>query len=147
MEAKSVYSVVRPVFQSYGVLTIRSVLSSFLQNDLGIQTGLEAWSGISISISFLISGLCAPFWGSLADRYGSKLILVRSGVGLGIAHLANFFVYDPYTFIVGESVRHCAGTVNRRFSWWMDRHSIDVKKAGEPGLRMTVDSGTTHMKK
>ncbi|WP_405130649.1 MFS transporter [Paenibacillus sp. FSL H8-0317] len=71
----------------------------FLQNDLGIDTGLEAWSGISISISFLISGLCAPFWGSLADRYGSKLMLVRSGVGLGIAHLANFFVYDPYTFI------------------------------------------------
>ncbi|WP_145323780.1 MFS transporter [Paenibacillus xylanexedens] len=71
----------------------------FLQNDLGIHTGLEAWSGISISISFLISGLCAPFWGSLADRYGSKLMLVRSGVGLGIAHLANFFVYDPYTFI------------------------------------------------
>ncbi|WP_340387208.1 MFS transporter [Paenibacillus sp. FSL E2-0151] len=71
----------------------------FLQNDLGIQSGLEAWSGISISISFLISGLCAPFWGSLADKYGSKLMLVRSGVGLGIAHLANFFVYDPYTFI------------------------------------------------
>ncbi|WP_339256823.1 MFS transporter [Paenibacillus sp. FSL R5-0713] len=71
----------------------------FLQNDLGIQSGLEAWSGISISISFLISGLCAPFWGSLADRYGSKLMLVRSGVGLGIAHMANFFVYDPYAFI------------------------------------------------
>ncbi|MDR6718454.1 MULTISPECIES: MFS transporter [Paenibacillus] len=71
----------------------------FLQNDLGIQSGLEVWSGISISISFLISGLCAPFWGSLADKYGSKLMLVRSGVGLGIAHLANFFVYDPYTFI------------------------------------------------
>ncbi|MDF2650105.1 MAG: transporter, partial [Paenibacillus sp.] len=31
----------------------------FLQNDLGIQSGLEAWSGVSISISFLISGLCA----------------------------------------------------------------------------------------
>ncbi|WP_109998987.1 MULTISPECIES: MFS transporter [Paenibacillus] len=71
----------------------------FLQNDLGIQSGLEVWSGISISISFLISGLCAPFWGSLADRYGSKLMLIRSGVGLAIAHLANYFVYDPYTFI------------------------------------------------
>ncbi|WP_143786586.1 MULTISPECIES: hypothetical protein [Paenibacillus] len=31
----------------------------FLQNDLGIQSDLEAWSGISISMSFLISGLCA----------------------------------------------------------------------------------------
>lgn len=72
----------------------------FLQNDLGIRSRLEAWSGISISISFLISGLCAPFWGSLADKYGSKLMLVRSGIGLGAAHLANYFVHDPYMFIL-----------------------------------------------
>lgn len=72
----------------------------FLQNDLGIQSGLEAWSGVSISISFLISGLCAPFWGSLADKYGRKPMLVRSGIGLSIAHFANFFVYDPFTFIL-----------------------------------------------
>ncbi|MFS0871948.1 MFS transporter [Paenibacillus xylanilyticus] len=71
----------------------------FLQNNLGIQSGLEVWSGVSISISFLISGLCAPFWGSLADKYGSKLMLIRSGVGLAIAHSANYFVHDPYTFI------------------------------------------------
>ncbi|GAA4876119.1 MFS transporter [Paenibacillus vulneris] len=71
----------------------------FLQTELGISKGVEAWSGVSISISFLISGLCAPFWGSLADKYGRKLMLVRSGIGLGAAHLANYFVYDPYTFI------------------------------------------------
>ncbi|MEK8131533.1 MFS transporter [Paenibacillus filicis] len=71
----------------------------FLQQDLGIKHGLEIWSGVSISISFLISGLCAPFWGSLADRYGSKLMLIRSGVGLAVAHLANYFVHDPYMFI------------------------------------------------
>lgn len=72
----------------------------FLQNDLGIQSGLEAWSGVSISISFLISGLCAPFWGSLADKYGRKPMLVRSGIGLSVAHFANFFVHDPFTFIL-----------------------------------------------
>ncbi|WP_433946696.1 MFS transporter [Paenibacillus sp. SN-8-1] len=72
----------------------------FLHQELGIDSGLEAWSGISISISFLINGLCTPFWGSLADRYGSKLMLFRSGVGLGLAHLANYFVYDPVTFIL-----------------------------------------------
>ncbi|WP_246316938.1 MFS transporter [Paenibacillus agri] len=71
----------------------------FLQEDLGIQNGLEVWSGVSISISFLISGLCAPFWGSLADKYGSKSMLIRSGAGLAIAHMANYFVHDPYMFI------------------------------------------------
>ncbi|RUS46947.1 MFS transporter [Cohnella sp. AR92] len=72
----------------------------FLQKDLGIRGGLEAWSGISISISFLISSLCAPFWGSLADKYGSKSMLIRSGLGLAAAHLANYFVHDPFVFIL-----------------------------------------------
>ncbi|SDI95083.1 Predicted arabinose efflux permease, MFS family [Paenibacillus naphthalenovorans] len=72
----------------------------FLHNDLGVQSGLEAWSGFSISISFLISGLCAPFWGSLADKFGKKPMLIRSGIGLGLAHLANYFVYDLCTFLL-----------------------------------------------
>ncbi|RTE10144.1 MFS transporter [Paenibacillus whitsoniae] len=74
--------------------------SVFLQHDLGIQSWLEVWSGISISISFLISGLCAPFWGALADKYGRKPNLIRSGIGLSLAHFANYFVGDPFTFIL-----------------------------------------------
>ncbi|MCY9656562.1 MFS transporter [Paenibacillus chondroitinus] len=72
----------------------------FLQEDLGIQRGLEVWSGVSISISFLISGLCAPFWGGLADIYGKKPMLIRSGIGLALAHFANYFVHDPYSFMI-----------------------------------------------
>ncbi|BFT70835.1 MFS transporter [Paenibacillus sp. P36] len=72
----------------------------FLQEDLGIQRGLEVWSGVSISISFLISGLCAPFWGGLADTYGKKPMLIRSGIGLALAHFANYFVHDPYSFMI-----------------------------------------------
>lgn len=72
----------------------------FLEQELGVHSGLTAWAGVSISISFLIGGLCAPFWGSLADKHGSKLMLVRSGVGLALAHFANYFVYDPFSFLL-----------------------------------------------
>ncbi|MFB9279837.1 MFS transporter [Cohnella cellulosilytica] len=72
----------------------------FLQQDLGLGQGLEVWSGTAISISFLVSGLCAPYWGSLADRFGSKPMLVRSGIGLALAHLANYFAYDLFTFML-----------------------------------------------
>ncbi|MFC5449322.1 MFS transporter [Paenibacillus aestuarii] len=72
----------------------------FLEHDLGVKAGVEAWAGVSISLSFLISGLCAPFWGSIADRYGKKPMLIRSGIGLGLAHLANYLVHDPYSFIL-----------------------------------------------
>lgn len=72
----------------------------FLGNDLGIRHGLTFWSGVSISVSFLISALCAPLWASIGDKYGKKPMLLRSGIGLGAAHLANYFVYDPYSFLL-----------------------------------------------
>jgi DHA1 family multidrug resistance protein-like MFS transporter len=72
----------------------------FLQEDLGIHSGLEAWSGITFSVSFLASAIIAPFWGSLADKYGRKPMLLRSGLSLSAVYFLNYFVNDPYTFIV-----------------------------------------------
>jgi DHA1 family multidrug resistance protein-like MFS transporter len=72
----------------------------FLKNDLGVHSGLEAWSGITFSVSFLASALIAPFWGSLADKYGRKPMLIRSGFSLSAAYFANYFVHDPYIFIL-----------------------------------------------
>ncbi|THF75343.1 MFS transporter [Cohnella fermenti] len=71
----------------------------FLRQDLGVHRHVETWAGIAISISFLVSGLCAPFWGSLADRFGSKPMLIRSGIGLGLAYIANVFVFDLISFL------------------------------------------------
>lgn len=72
----------------------------FLQEDLGIHNGLEAWSGITFSVSFLASALIAPYWGSLADKYGKKPMLIRSGLSLSAVYFINYFVNDPYTFIL-----------------------------------------------
>jgi len=75
-------------------------LPIFLQDDLGITKGLEAWSGITFGITFLASALISPFWGSLADKYGRKPMLIRSGFSLSAMYFATFFVHDPYTFIL-----------------------------------------------
>lgn len=50
---------------------------------LGIADPGEAalWSGILFGLSPLLSGLLAPVWGSLAERYGRKAMLAR---GLGV---------------------------------------------------------------
>lgn len=72
----------------------------FLRQDLGVYRHVETFAGIAISISFLVSGLCAPFWGSLADRFGSKPMLIRSGIGLGLAYFANIFAFDLLSFLV-----------------------------------------------
>lgn len=71
----------------------------FLRQELDVHRHVETWAGIAISISFLVSGLCAPFWGSLADRFGSKPMLIRSGIGLGLAFFANVFVFDLISFL------------------------------------------------
>src|SRR6266850_1335682 len=70
-------------------------LPIFLHTELGITKGLEAWSGITFGVSFLASALIAPFWGSLADKYGRKPMLIRSGFSLSVMYFATFFVHDP----------------------------------------------------
>ncbi|SEC54612.1 MFS transporter [Paenibacillus sp. GP183] len=74
-------------------------LPIFLHNDLGINNGLEAWSGITFGITFLASALISPFWGSLADKYGRKPMLIRSGFSLSVLYFVSFFVHDPYVFL------------------------------------------------
>jgi len=75
-------------------------LSIFLSNELGVNNHLEIWSGVTFGITFLASALISPFWGSLADKYGRKPMLIRSGFSLAGLYVLNYFVHDPYWFLV-----------------------------------------------
>jgi MFS transporter, DHA1 family, multidrug resistance protein len=59
-------------------------LPIFLHTSLGIKDNLEIWSGISFGITFLASAIISPYWGSLADKYGRKPMLIRSGFSLAL---------------------------------------------------------------
>lgn len=39
---------------------------------------VELWAGAISSVNFLTSALLSPLWGSLADRYGRKAMVIRS---------------------------------------------------------------------
>jgi len=75
-------------------------LPIFLSTDLGVTGHLEIWSGFAFGITFLASALISPFWGSLADKYGRKPMLIRSGFSLAVLYLISYFVHDPYLFLV-----------------------------------------------
>lgn len=75
-------------------------LPIFLHSSLGVTDHLEAWAGISFGITFLASALISPYWGSLADKYGRKPMLLRSGYSLAALYFVNYFVTDPYWFLV-----------------------------------------------
>lgn len=69
-----------------------------MSDELGVSNHLEIWSGVSFGITFLASALISPYWGSLADKYGRKPMLIRSGFSLAALYLINYFVHDPYVF-------------------------------------------------
>ncbi|QAY67190.1 MFS transporter [Paenibacillus protaetiae] len=72
----------------------------FLSSDLGVESHLSLWSGIAFGITFLSSALISPYWGSLADKYGRKPMLIRSGFSLAALYLITYFIHDPYLFLV-----------------------------------------------
>ncbi|VEB62642.1 transporter [Salmonella enterica subsp. enterica] len=65
----------------------------FYISQLGVSSheALSMWSGLTFSITFLISAIVSPMWGSLADRKGRKLMLLRASLGMAIAILLQAF--------------------------------------------------------
>lgn len=51
---------------------------------LGVATpeAVDLWAGVLASISSFIGIFTAPVWGHLADRYGRKLMVLRSSLGI-----------------------------------------------------------------
>ena len=62
-------------------------------SQLGVTSheALSMWSGLTFSVTFLISAIVSPLWGSLADRKGRKLMLLRASLGMAIAILLQAF--------------------------------------------------------
>lgn len=65
---------------------------------LGVTSheALSLWSGLTFSITFLISAIVSPMWGSLADRKGRKLMLLRASLGMAVAILLQAFVTNVW---------------------------------------------------
>ncbi len=74
-------------------------LPLFLQ-ELDVTSGIETWSGLTLSASFMVSAIVSPIWGSLADRYGRKVMVIRAGLGMGAIYILQFFVTTPVQLLV-----------------------------------------------
>jgi MFS family permease len=86
------------VFGSFSTLVSLSMLLPFLPlyvEQLGVTepAAIVQWSGIAFGATFFATGITAPMWGWLADRFGRKPMLIRAAVGMtivmsliGVAH-------------------------------------------------------------
>ncbi|HYF76929.1 MAG TPA: MFS transporter [Symbiobacteriaceae bacterium] len=69
-------------------------LPQFIEQ-LGVHENLYAWSGWTYAISFVASAIMSPIWGNLADRYGRKPMIIRSGICIGLVYLLMSMVTGP----------------------------------------------------
>jgi DHA1 family multidrug resistance protein-like MFS transporter len=51
--------------------------------ELGIRENLETWVGYMLLVFYLVSFAVNPVWGSIADHYGRKLMVLRAMLGMG----------------------------------------------------------------
>jgi len=80
-----------------GMTMIMPFLALYLQTDLGLSDPHEIgiWAGVIFASNFVTAFLFQPIWGKLSDKYGRKLMLLRSGFGMAIVMCLMGFATAP----------------------------------------------------
>ena len=70
----------------------------FFIRSLGVTdpSELAHWSGLVFAGPFFLSFIATPLWGTLGDRYGRKLMVVRAIFGLALSQILIGFSQDVY---------------------------------------------------
>ncbi len=86
----------------------------FYVQDLGVSDPdqVKFWSGLIISAHAVTMAIFAPMWGSLADRYGRKLMLERAIFGASVVLTLMAFAKNPQQLLALRLLQGClTGTV------------------------------------
>ncbi len=119
-----------------GMTMIIPFMPLYLQSDLGLtdthQIGL--WASIIFAGNFVTAFIFQPIWGKYADRYGRKLMILRSGFGMAAVVLAMGFATQPWHLLV---LRLLNGTISG-----FNPASIALISATTPKERMGFAMGS-----
>ncbi|KUP22043.1 MFS transporter [Paenibacillus sp. DMB5] len=94
-----------------GMTMITPFLSLYLAKDLGVTGDREIglWAGLIFAANFLTSFIFQPLWGKLADKYGRKIMLLRSSFGMAIVIVLMGFAQTPMQLLL---LRLLNGTIS-----------------------------------
>ncbi|MEO3944154.1 MFS transporter [Gorillibacterium sp. CAU 1737] len=97
-------------FVMSGTTMIIPFLSYYLQ-EMGLHDPHQValWSSLIFSSNFITSFLFQPLWGGIADRYGRKMMLMRSGYGMAIVMGLMGFATTPWMLL---GLRLLNGTIS-----------------------------------
>jgi DHA1 family multidrug resistance protein-like MFS transporter len=96
-------------FCSVGIGMIIPFLPLYVQ-ELGIHDVQKAalWSAMIFGVNHLMIALVSPFWGRFSDKYGQKMMMVRSGFCMAVIITAMGLVHTPLQLLL---LRALFGTV------------------------------------
>jgi len=74
--------------------------------ELGVaENDVNLWAGVVHSSAFFVGAIMAPLWGSVADKYGRKKMVLRAGFSLALIYALIGFVHNPWE-LVGVRLLH-----------------------------------------
>jgi DHA1 family multidrug resistance protein-like MFS transporter len=81
--------------------SILSPIMPLFLPQLGVVSpeGVDLWAGVLASVTSFIGIFTAPIWGDLADRYGRKLMVLRSTLGISIVTLLMGVAGNPWQML------------------------------------------------
>lgn len=88
-------------FVAMGMSLILPFLPLYIEQ-LGVHqtAAVERWTGWIFASQFILSVVFQPIWGSMADKYGRKVMLLRAGFGMGIITALMGLVTAPWQLLV-----------------------------------------------
>lgn len=81
-------------------------LPLYLTKELGVsQEDVNLWSGLVFSAAFVVSAIMAPIWGRIADRYGKRLMALRSSFLLAVSYMLCGLVQSPEQLVIARLIQ------------------------------------------
>lgn len=99
---RNLYILMISQFLAVGAMSmIIPFLPLYLKN-LGVhdEKQIQFLAGIIFGINFFSAFIFSPIWGRLSDRYGRKIMILRSGFGMGIVILFTGLATSPLHLIL-----------------------------------------------
>jgi DHA1 family multidrug resistance protein-like MFS transporter len=96
------------------------------------------WSGIIYGVAYIFTGLLAPLWGTISDKYGRRPLILRTTFGIGVIALLMAFITNVYQ-LLGLRILHgvCGGTLPA-FIALVSRHVPEEKTGQALGTMQTA---------
>lgn len=119
-----------------GMTMVVPFLALYLQEELGMTDThqVAVWSGVIFAGNFVTSFFSQPIWGKFADKYGRKVMLLRSGFGMALVTVLMGFATSPVHLLL---LRMLNGTISG-----FNPAAVALVSATTPKERMGFAMGT-----